>query len=159
MATIVGELAKLIRYTDKLLLDVKDLIQGKQKANAAKLFRKTSEEIYENLTTLRKKNLDEYKDCAINSLKIKSLINKDLKTVYVEKFLDYSKKIPQIKKKDKKKLADKLSLSLCKIHEMRKYAAMPDKKLRTLKGFRPAVRLQNIRKVYLGIIKVLKETR
>jgi hypothetical protein len=147
-------IAKGIKITADTARNAREQSQQEQKAAAA-LFRNTAAEIYENLTTLQKINPRQYSGLPINAPQIKR-IAKNLKTVYAQQFISYTKKFPALKRTTKKTLIDKLSLAHYKITELQKYAAKSDKDLQTCKPFRPAARLNNICKIYDSIRKSLK---
>jgi hypothetical protein len=159
MESVLDVLIKIAPYLGKIAVyigsGVKELY--KEKDAAAKLFKETAVEIYGNLTILEKLKPAVVKTFAINSPEIRRIVNKDLKTAYAEQCIAYTKKFPQLKRKDKKNIMDKLSLAVHKINAMRLFAEKTDKELQAFKGFRPAVRINNIREVYTAIRKILKQ--
>jgi hypothetical protein len=159
MESILDEVIKIAPYLGKLVVFIGSGVKEaqKEKKAAAKLFKETAVEIYGNLTILEKLNPDVIKTFAINSPEIRRIVNEDLKTAYAEQCIAYAKNFPQLKRKDKKNMMDKLSLAVHKINAMRLFAGKTDKELQIFKGFRPAVRLKNIREEYAAIRRILKQ--
>jgi hypothetical protein len=156
MTTIIDGLAKLSPYIGTFCSNIERLVKesAAEKAESLKMFTGAANEIYGNHAILEKINPAVVKTHAINSPLMKGILN-DLQTSYTEKCIAYIKKFPQIKRKDKKNFTGKLSLALHKINTLRFFASKTSEELETYKGFRPAVRLQNIGKIYKDIIKIL----
>ena len=141
---------KLFSYFDKSIKQSKE-----EKKAAEKIFKKTVDEIFNNLSILGNLRPDKFRNYTINSSEVRQVVNKDLKTEYSEQFYEYTKNFKHLKNKDKKSIIKKLSLAVYKINDMRIYAAKSTKELKDFRKFRPAVRLKNIRKVYDDIRKIL----
>jgi hypothetical protein len=158
MTNLLGNLVKLAPYIEKLgaFIDKKIMASKQEKEAVEKVFRGTVNEIYGNLSILKQLNYNAVKTQTINSRQIKNILA-DLKTANLEQFFWYARKSPQMKKKDSRNLLDKMSLALHKINDLHKYAGKTAKQLEMLKGFRPAVRLNNIRKTYADIVGIIKK--
>jgi hypothetical protein len=153
-ASDIAQLAELsVPYIDKLFFYINE--SEKEKEAAAKLFKETADEIFNNLSILGKLRLERFKDYAINSPEVKKIINEDLKTGYTEQFVIYTRRFNLFNKKDNGKLIDKLTTALHKIYDIRLYAGKSTEELEWFTGFHPDDRLENIRKDYDDIRKIL----
>jgi hypothetical protein len=140
-----------IEYAGKKQAEKK---QQQQTANA--IFRAAAKEIYTNLAILSEQNYDVIKTQAINSAPIKNIV-KSLETTYQAQCETYIKQYAQLKKKEKAIIIDKISLVQFKIDKLRTLTKKTKNELESLNHqFRPAVRLKNIRNIYLEIKDKLK---
>jgi hypothetical protein len=146
-----GLIISAINHTGKKQAEKKRLQEA---ANA--VFKATAKEMYHNMAILGEQNYHELKKYAINTPYIKKIVQ-SLETTYHKQFETYIKQYKHLKKKEKAKIIDRISLALFKIDQMHKLTNMTKKDLETSHHrYRPAVRLQNIRKVYVEIKDNLK---
>jgi hypothetical protein len=151
--------AALAPYIEKLggYLDGKithTITEARQKS-AHNLFQDLTKEIYDNLAVISSLNMDEIKCLKINSPELKRIAVR-LQNKHAQKSIRCAKEFPQLKAKDTKRILDRVSLASHKIDALRALTGASDKALKIRKQFRPAVRLHNIRAVYLEISRLLK---